>query len=411
MFRIPSTLCVRYFTCKLTADGPADHRDVPVGRGGRSQCVTGEYGMISTYEAVTIAVTAFVTAGVAQAGISAGELIEEAGLREGPVASKDFPGWQEPRKIVVRLPPESVAQLQSEFPALQFIVVASAAEAEREVRDADALVGFCSADVVAGASRLVWVQIFSAGAERCVGVGGIADGSIMLTNMQKMSSPTIGEHAVAMMLSLTRGLVQHAQRMGDGEWDRSLRSRIGMIALEGKTVLVAGLGGIGTAAAKRAEALGMRVIATRNSSREGPDFVDYVGLAGELLVLAAEADVVINALPLTAETEHTFDAAFFDAVKPGVFFINVGRGRTVVTDELVAALRDGRVAGAGLDVTDPEPLPPGHPLWQMQNVVITPHISSYGNDRERQYAIARENIRRFISGDALLNVVDPERGY
>jgi phosphoglycerate dehydrogenase-like enzyme len=352
-----------------------------------------------------------VLASDAFAEVDADNLIAEAGLREGPVASRDFPGWQSPEKIIARLPADSVEQLRAEFPSVDIVPASTAAEASRLVIDADALVGFCSDELLRKGGRLTWVQIFSAGAERCVGVDGIADGRIMLTNMQKMSSPTIGEHAVAMMLSLTRGLVQHTHRMEDGEWDRSYRSRIGMIALEGRTLLVVGLGGIGTAAAKRANALGMRVVATRNSSREGPDFVDHVGLADELHALAGEADVIINALPLTPETEGIIDKEFFDAVKPGAFFINVGRGRTVVTDDLVAALQDGRVAGAGLDVTDPEPLPPGHPLWQMNNVVITPHISSFGNDRERQYAIARENIRRFIAGDALLNVVDPKRGY
>ena len=184
-----------------------------------------------------------------------------------------------------------------------------------------------------------------------------------------------------------------------------------MTSIDGKTMLVVGLGGIGKQVALRAKALGMRVVATRNSARSGPDYVDYVGLSHELLELAAQADVVINALPLTPETEGLFDKAFFDAVKPGVVFINVARGASVVTDDLVAALGDGRVAGAGLDVTDPEPLPADHVLWRMPNVIITPHIAWYGNNRERQLALARENIRRFIAGDALFNVVDPARGY
>ena len=100
-----------------------------------------------------------------------------------------------------------------------------------------------------------------------------------------------------------------------------------------------------------------------------------------------------------------------DAVKRGAIFVNVARGSSVVTDDLVDALADGRIAGAGLDVTDPEPLPPDHRLWRMPNVIITPHIAWYGNNRERRLALARENIRRFIAGDALLNVVDPARGY
>ena len=98
-------------------------------------------------------------------------------------------------------------------------------------------------------------------------------------------------------------------------------------------------------------------------------------------------------------------------MKPGAYFINVARGASVVTDDLIAALDSGQLAGAGLDVTDPEPLPPNHPLWQMQNVIITPHVSSAGTERKRHQLVAQENLRRFVAGDALLNVVDPARGY
>lgn len=348
---------------------------------------------------------------LASAEVSINELIDEAGLREGDVALRDFEGWQPPRKILVRGAGDHVTALQAEFPDVQLVSVGSVEEMRLQAGDADAMVGFCDADAVAIATRLVWVQASSAGVERCLEADAIANGNVLLTNMQKMSSPAIGEHAIAMMLSLTRGLVHHARIMPDGAWNRSVGGEIGMMSLDGKTVLVVGLGGIGLAAAQRASALGMRVLATRNSSRDGPDFVDYVGLSGELYELAAQADVVINTLPLTPATKGVFDEAFFDAAKHGVFFVNVARGGSVVTDDLVAALEDGRVAGAGLDVTDPEPLPPDHPLWQMPNVVITPHIAWYGSDGERKRVLDRENIRRFIAGDALLNVVDPARGY
>lgn len=358
-----------------------------------------------------ICLTALAAAVPVRAEVSIERLIEDAGLEEGPVASRDLPGWRPPQKLVVRDSGELVAALREEFPGVVFVAAPSAEVASAEASDADAIIGYCSDDVVAGADELVWIQIFSAGAERCLAVDDVASGRIHLTNMQKMASPVIGEHAIAMMLSLTRGLTQQAKAMPDGNWNRSIGSEIGMMSVDGKTALVVGLGGIGRAAAKRAAALGMRVIATRNSSRSGPDYVDYVGLSDELFELAAQADVVINALPLTPETEGLFDEAFFDAARPGIFFINVARGASVVTDDLVAALADGRVAGAGLDVTDPEPLPADHALWRMPNVIITPHIAWYGNNRERQLTLARENIRRFIAGEALLNVVDPERGY
>ena len=358
-----------------------------------------------------ICLTVLAAATPVRADVSIDRLIEEAGLSEGPVASRDIAGWRPPQKLVVRDAGDLVDALRAEFPGVDFVAAPSVDAATAAAPGADAIIGYCSDGVVAAADEVVWVQIFSAGAERCLAVEDVASGRVLLTNMQKMASPVIGEHAVAMMLSLTRGLTQQAKTMPEGSWNQSIGGEIGMMSVNGKTVLVAGLGGIGRAAARRAAALGMRVIATRNSSRSGPDYVDYVGLSDELFELAAQADVVINALPLTPATEGLFDAAFFDAVKPGVFFVNVARGASVVTDDLVAALADGRVAGAGLDVTDPEPLPADHSLWRMPNVIVTPHIAWYGNNRERQIALARENIRRFIAGDALLNVVDPERGY
>ena len=358
-----------------------------------------------------ISLAALAVAAPVHAEVSIERLIEDAGLREGPVASRELDGWKPPRKVVVRDNGDLVAELREEFPGVAFVAAPTADVALTEAPGADAIIGYCTDDIVAAADELVWIQIFSAGAEHCLAVDEVASGGILLTNMQKMASPVIGEHAIAMMLSLTRGLTQQAKTMPNGEWNRSVGGDIGMMSVDGKTVLVVGLGGIGRAAAKRAAALGMRVLATRNSSRSGPEFVEYVGLSDELHDLAAQADVVINALPLTPETTGLFDDAFFDAVKPGVFFINVARGASVVTEDLVAALGDGRVAGAGLDVTDPEPLPADHPLWRMPNVIITPHIAWYGNNRERQVTLARENIRRFIAGDALLNVVDPERGY
>jgi phosphoglycerate dehydrogenase-like enzyme len=185
-----------------------------------------------------------------------------------------------------------------------------------------------------------------------------------------------------------------------------------MITLEGKTLLVVGLGGIGVEVARRAHALGMRVVATRASGREGPPFVSYVGLPGELGSLAAAADFVVNTAPLTPATQGMFDAKFFAAVKPGAFFVNVGRGQSVVQSELIAALASGRLGGAGLDVTDPEPLPPDSPLWRMSNVILTPHVSAQSDvDDGVRSAIMAENLRRYVAGEKMLSVVDVGKGY
>ena len=121
---------------------------------------------------------------------------------------------------------------------------------------------------------------------------------------------------------------------------------------------------------------------------------------------------MVNALPLTRETRHLFDRKFFDAIKPGAYFISVGRGESTVTSELVAALKDGRLRGAGLDVIDPEPLPRDHELWRLPNVIITPHISSQTVEaRKRMATVAIENVRRYVAGEKLLNEVDLKAGY
>jgi phosphoglycerate dehydrogenase-like enzyme len=137
-----------------------------------------------------------------------------------------------------------------------------------------------------------------------------------------------------------------------------------------------------------------------------------VGLADEYRTLAARADVIVNATPLTPDTRGMFDAAFFDALQDDAYFINIGRGESVDTAALTAALQAGKLGGAGLDVTDPEPLPPGHPLWSMENVIVTPHIATSSDLRsERTLTLVVENLRRFMRGDALLSVVDLAQGY
>jgi phosphoglycerate dehydrogenase-like enzyme len=339
------------------------------------------------------------------------ELIEQTGIEVGDVAMRDMPGWREPRKIVMPDYDLSAQELEALLPGVEVVIARSEAEILANIKGADAIIGSCNRHLIDAAEDAIWVQVGSAGVDRCVGAERIANGSAVLTNMQKMSSPVIGEHVIALTLSLARNIPQFAKNMSGGKWHRRSDVANGMMSVAGKTMLVIGLGGIGTEAARRAAALDMRVIGTRRSSREGPDFVAYVGLSDELFELAAEADFIVNALPLTKETTGLLNEEFFSAAKHGAFLINVGRGPTVVTDDLVAALKSGKIAGAALDVTDPEPLPADHPLWQMDNVIVTPHVSSRDSNRARRMILLKENLRRFAAGDALLNVVDPELGY
>jgi len=340
-------------------------------------------------------------------------LIAELGLKESPTALADRPGWTPPARVVIPAgDAERLAWMQSAVPGLKLLPAGDRAQAAELAIHADAVIGFCTPEVLAAGARIRWIQVLSAGVERCIGIPGFADRGIVLTNMQKVAGPVMSEHVLAFTFALARGLATWVPLQAQGAWQADAVPDARMWSLEGKTMLVVGLGGIGTETARRASALGMNVIAIRNSGRTGPPFVAEVGLSGELHAFAGRADVIVNTLPLTAETKGIFDKAFFDAARRGALFINVGRGASVVTADLIAALEDGRIGGAGLDVTDPEPLPATHPLWRAPNVLITPHVSATTDvGEEPRWLIARENLRRFAAGGRLLSEVDVGRGY
>jgi len=341
-------------------------------------------------------------------------MVEDLGLIESATPVREFPGWSVPHKVILRVDrSDRLPAIQAVVPGVEVVAVRTLAEAVAQAPDAQVVIGFCNEEILETAPGLVWVQVFSSGVENCVSKPGIARGGKILTNGQRIGSPALAEHAIALMLALVRGLdVFHASQL-EGAWERNAELGTGeFMELEGRTVLVVGLGGIGTQVAKRADGLGMRVIATRGSRREGPEYVDYVGLANEVHQLVTQADVVINTAPLTERTRGMFNAEFFAAMKPTAYFVSVGRGASTVTADLLAALENGEIAGAGLDVTDPEPLPEGHPLWSTPRVIITPHTAGRSDKgRDRLYLLVAENLRRYVAGEPLFSVVDIERGY
>jgi len=365
-------------------------------------------------------------------------LIEHYNMREGPTAMRDDPGWAPLRKIVVRdiYGPGSLGTTAARLewisevaPGVEFVAVESLQEAidEGHLLDAQAAIGIgCSpALIFAFGPEVHWTQSSSSGVAGCFVSSGedsikahqmMLERGTVLTNQRGVNSIAIAEHALSLILALVQGVDIHIRRQDRHIWGRTFTDVVKDPnidwELDGRTLLIAGLGTVGTEIARRANALGMRIIATRASSRTGPDFVDYVGLAHELNELAAEADVVLGQLPLTAATFGVFDAAFFEAMKPTAYFVNMGRGRHAVTEDLVAALREGKIAGAALEAVEPEPLPDDHPLWDLPRVIITPHVSDYSDKHEDTvWELYRENLRRYIAGDRLLNVIDMDKGY
>lgn len=348
-------------------------------------------------------------------------LIEELNLTESTKPIAEQAGWN-PKRVVVMLIPALVStsdnfetELQKAAGDVELVFDRSGSfvPAPELLIGTDGVIGFCTPPMLKNAdARLLWVHNYSVGMEYCTGASDTQLEDIVFTNNKRLSGPAIAEHTIAMLMALTHNLPAYQRAQNEGKWQRELSAGVTFGELKGKTLLVVGLGGIGTEIAWRAHGLGMRVIAIRRSSHEGPDYVDYVGLTDELHSMAATADVIANALPLTPETTGVFDKAFFDAVKPGAIFLSVGRGKNTITGDLIAALESGKLFGAGLDVTDPEPLPAGNPLWHLPNVIITPHVSATGADaNRRQTVIAVENLRRYVAGERMLNVVDMSRGY
>jgi len=208
----------------------------------------------------------------------------------------------------------------------------------------------------------------------------------------------VAEWVVASILAMQRRFPEFIEYQRRAEWNRSPGEDGKIDDIDGHTVLVVGYGSIGSALAARLAAFGARVIGVARNARDG---VQPVSDLPKLLPLA---DEVVNLLPLTPETEKFVDAAFLARMKPGALFVNAGRGKTVDTDALLDALRVGRIRAA-LDVTDPEPLPDGHPLWNAPNLLITPHIAgSVARWNARGYRFAAEQIRRYVAGQPLLGI-------
>jgi phosphoglycerate dehydrogenase-like enzyme len=346
---------------------------------------------------------------VASEPAAASELIEKLGLHVAAQPVRERPGWRSPRIVLINKALENLLPaLQQAAPRAKLIEVSAATR--RQIAAADAAIGVCSAEVLAQAKQLQWIQWPAAGVDRCVQQPLLHEHHVLLTNLQRTMGPSMAEHVLAMMLALSRHLDYFFKAQQQAKWVREGAPQLA--DLDGKTVLVVGLGGIGTEVARRAHALGMHVIATRASGRSGPDFVSYVGLPDELLKLAKEADFIVNCAPLTPQTTGIFNREFFAALKPGAYFISVGRGRSTVTADLIAALGSGQLAGAGLDVVDPEPLPSDSPLWHLPNVIITPHVSAdTAVSAEQRNLVLIENLRRYAAGEPMLSVVDIERGY
>jgi phosphoglycerate dehydrogenase-like enzyme len=331
--------------------------------------------------------------------------------------------------IYPAIEPERLAVLEAAAPGAEWVNAADAAAAADAMPGADAFLGKITPAMLARADRLRWVQAFTASLEHYLFPALVAH-PCTLTNMRGLFSDVIADQVMGYILCFARNLHTYVRRQLEHRYEplggESARVSFAtgpgvvnamdraVIYLPDATLGIVGFGAIGAEIARRAIGFGMAIRAVdRHPERlDVPQGVSLVEGVDRLDALLAASDFVVIAAPQTPETTGLFNAARLAHLRPTSYLINIGRGAIVVLDDLVAALKAGRLAGAALDVFEVEPLPAAHPLWDFPNVIITPHTAGYAPViATRHRAVLVENVRRFVEGAPLTNVVDKNRWY
>ncbi len=282
-------------------------------------------------------------------------------------------------------------------------------ELDALLAETDILFGFVPPkNVTARAPRLKWMQATSAGVDRHQGTE-IWRSKVVLTGVSGIHATPISEFVMGLMLMFAKNMPSSFRMKQKRDWQRYM-----VHTLHGKTAGIVGLGHIGREVARLAKAFGMKVIATRRSARQGGKArnVDLLLPRSRMKELLAESDYVVLTLPLTPETRHIMGEAEFKAMKPTAYIINIGRGSLIDQEALIKALDEKCIAGAGLDVTVPEPLPKESRLWDFDNVILSPHVSGGMEDyMVRATELFCDNLRRYLEGKKLRNIIDKKKGY
>lgn len=260
------------------------------------------------------------------------------------------------------------------------------------------------------APHLKWLQTIGVGVNHLGGSTGILDSDIMVTNARGINSAAVAEYAMGFVLMLAKNVPRLFSNKAARRWER-----IPTLELGGRTLGLVGLGAIGSRIASLARAFGMRVLAARRSATQrhrDTEGVDEVFPTSQLPQMLRECDFVVLTVPLTPETRGMIGEAELRQMKPTSYLINVARGPVVRQDVLLRALKEGWIAGAGLDVFEVEPLPPGSEFWDLPNVIVSPHLAGIiEHEATALTELFCENLRRFLNGEPLLNLVDKTRGY
>ena len=311
----------------------------------------------------------------------------------------------------VFLPPQSdrtrdmAAQIADEVPHAQVVLAENEEDARREIADAPAAYGTLTPAILSAAKQLSWVQAPAAAPPAGYYFPELIAHPAVVTNLRGIFNDRIPAHIMSFVLSFARGLHIYGPQQRAAKWQPHDESSV--VYLPRATALIVGVGNIGGETARLCATFGMRVIGVDARREDLPEGVAALHPPESLDALLPEADFVILTIPHTPRTEGLFDAGRFARMKRSAFFINIGRGMTTKLDALNDALRNGTIAGAGIDVYEIEPLPQDHPLWSAPNAILTPHVADRGPDLDpERVAVIAENARRFASGETLINVVD-----
>ena len=317
-------------------------------------------------------------------------------------------------KILVHYPftdeqHDRLRQLARENGGQEVFVVRSDQEAMAVADTIDIIVGHFSPAVCAAAPNLRWVQSFSTGMDKFLFPEIIARDEVAISNVAGLYAPQGGEHAWDLLLALTRGIDRSIRHNDQRKWAGGAT-----VELTGQTLGLVGLGGFGIEMAKRAAGYDMPIIAIDPVRRDRPPGVCELkdNTRENLHSLLGRADVVMMACPLTEETYHLTGREELALMKQSAYLINVTRGGIIDEDALCAALHQGQIAGAGIDVTEIEPLPAESPLWDAPNIILTPHRAGSSQHRPRKiYEFFCAQLARYLKGERVLNIIDKKKGY
>ena len=322
---------------------------------------------------------------------------------------------------------ERLAEIQEVAGDLSVVNVSDEATAVLEIVDAEAFFGKITPTILAAAKQLQWVQCPTASLEHYI-FPELVEHPCTLTNMRGLYGDVIADHVFGFILCFARNLHKYVRQQMATRWAPIGGPNPSQVFITGPgtvsdadrahvhlsdcTLGIVGLGSIGSEVARRGLAFGMRVLAVDAIQEKAPEGVEALWRPDRLNDLLAEGDFIVIAAPHTPETEGLFRREQFQCMKNTAFLINIGRGAIVRLNDLCDALNAGEIAGAGLDVAEIEPLPNDHPLWKMENVIITPHVAANSiHIAERHLAVLLENVRRFVGGEPLQNVVNKQRWF